>query len=153
MTTTVPDFSPTSGAWTDPRTGKLTAAAQIWLRGFKRAAVDTAADHGELTGLGDDDHLQYLTAARGALLFQPLDSDLTAIAALATTAYGRALLETVDAAALTALLNPATALLKGLAPASGGGTANFLRADMTWAAPPGGGGGGTGNGYFPQGWG
>lgn len=28
----------------------------------------------------------------------------------------------------------------GLAPASGGGTANFLRADGTWAAPPGGGG-------------
>jgi hypothetical protein len=28
----------------------------------------------------------------------------------------------------------------GLAPASGGGTTNFLRADGTWAAPPGGGG-------------
>jgi len=30
----------------------------------------------------------------------------------------------------------------GLAPASGGGTTNFLRADGTWAAPAGGGGGG-----------
>ena len=29
----------------------------------------------------------------------------------------------------------------GLVPASGGGTTNFLRADGTWAAPPGGGGG------------
>ena len=29
----------------------------------------------------------------------------------------------------------------GVAPASGGGTTNFLRADATWAAPPGGGGG------------
>ena len=29
----------------------------------------------------------------------------------------------------------------GLAPASGGGTTNFLRADNTWAAPGGGGGG------------
>lgn len=29
----------------------------------------------------------------------------------------------------------------GLAPASGGGTVNFLRADGAWAAPPGGGGG------------
>jgi hypothetical protein len=28
-------------------------------------------------------------------------------------------------------------LLKGLVPASGGGTTNFLRADGTWAAPPG----------------
>jgi hypothetical protein len=31
----------------------------------------------------------------------------------------------------------------GLAPASGGGTTNFLRADGTWAAPAGGGGGGA----------
>lgn len=31
----------------------------------------------------------------------------------------------------------------GLAPASGGGTTNFLRADGTWAEPPGGGGGVT----------
>jgi hypothetical protein len=34
----------------------------------------------------------------------------------------------------------------GLAPASGGGTANFLRADGTWAVPPGTGGGGGGGG-------
>jgi hypothetical protein len=38
----------------------------------------------------------------------------------------------------------------GLAPASGGGTTNFLRADGTWAAPPGGSGGGYS--YFPSGW-
>jgi hypothetical protein len=31
----------------------------------------------------------------------------------------------------------------GLTPASGGGTTNFLRADATWAVPPGTGGGGT----------
>lgn len=41
----------------------------------------------------------------------------------------------------TALLDTFTSSLKGLAPASGGGTTNFLRADGTWAAPPGGGGG------------
>ncbi len=35
-----------------------------------------------------------------------------------------------------------TDAVKGLAPASGGGTANFLRADGTWAAPAGGGGSG-----------
>jgi hypothetical protein len=45
----------------------------------------------------------------------------------------------------TALLDVFGAAAKGLAPASGGGTANFLRADGTWAAPSGGGGapGGT----------
>ena len=35
----------------------------------------------------------------------------------------------------TVLLDVFTAALKGLAPASGGGTTNFLRADGTWAAP------------------
>jgi hypothetical protein len=35
----------------------------------------------------------------------------------------------------TTLLDTFTAALKGLAPASGGGTSNFLRADGTWAAP------------------
>ena len=41
----------------------------------------------------------------------------------------------------TALLDTFTSALKGLVPASGGGTTNFLRADGTFAAPPGGGGG------------
>lgn len=45
---------------------------------------------------------------------QPLDSDLTAIAALTTTSYGRALLTLADATAETALLNVATQSLKGL---------------------------------------
>jgi len=36
-----------------------------------------------------------------------------------------------------------TSGVQGLAPASGGGTANFLRADGTFAAPPGGAGGGS----------
>jgi len=40
----------------------------------------------------------------------------------------------------TTLLDVFTSGLKGLAPASGGGTTNFLRADGTWAAPPSGGG-------------
>ncbi len=53
-----------------------------------------------------------------------------------STAAGRSMLTAADAAAQTALLNTFTSALKGLAPASGGGTANFLRADGTWAAPP-----------------
>ncbi len=48
----------------------------------------------------------------------------------------------LTAAQLTAMLDTFTSGAKGLAPASGGGTANFLRADGAWAAPPGGGGGG-----------
>jgi hypothetical protein len=47
--------------------------------------------------------------------------------------------EDLTATQATALLNTFTTSLKGLAPASGGGTTNFLRADGTWAAPAGGG--------------
>jgi hypothetical protein len=64
-----------------------------------------------------------------------LAGDLPTIAGLATTAYGRALLTLADAAALTALPNVFTSLLKGLVPASGGGTTNFLRADGSFADP------------------
>jgi len=39
-------------------------------------------------------------------------------------------------AQLTALVNVFTSTLSGAAPASGGGTTNFLRADATWAVPP-----------------
>ena len=49
----------------------------------------------------DEVEVFYLaTTATGAALYQPLDSDLTAIASLATTAYGRAVLALADAAAL-----------------------------------------------------
>lgn len=51
----------------------------------------------------------------------------------------------LTATQVTAMLDPFTAALKGLVPASGGGTTAFLRADGAWAAPPGGGGGGTGD--------
>lgn len=40
-------------------------------------------------------------------------------------------------AQLTLLVNPFTSLLAGVAPASGGGTTNYLRADGTWSAPAG----------------
>jgi hypothetical protein len=43
----------------------------------------------------------------------------------------------------TTLLDVFTSSLKGLAPASDGGTTNFLRADGGWATPPGGAAGGA----------
>ena len=51
----------------------------------------------------DEDGGPVIYAANGAIdadQFQPIDSDLTAIAALSTTAFGRALLTLADAAAL-----------------------------------------------------
>jgi len=60
----------------------------------------------------------------------------------------------------TSMLDAFTSAAKGLAPASGGGTSNFLRADGAWAVPAGAGGGpastdglpeGTTNLYFTEG--
>lgn len=56
------------------------------------------------------------------------------------TAAGISMVGAVNAAAQTALLTEFAGSAKGLVPASAGGTTNFLRADGTWSAPPGGGG-------------
>lgn len=42
----------------------------------------------------------------------------------------------ISTGALTGMLNLFTSLVKGIVPASGGGTTNYLRADGSWATPP-----------------
>lgn len=59
---------------------------------------------------------------------------------LARSAAGLGNVQALTDAQVTAILDQFTAVLQGLVPASGGGTANFLRADGTWAVPPGAGG-------------
>src|SRR5688572_28596429 len=60
---------------------------------------------------------------------------------LGRTTGGSGVIEELTATQATAMLNVFTDSLKGLVQLSGGGSSNFLRADGTWAAPPGGGGG------------
>ena len=62
------------------------------------------------TAAGGTNTTQIATTAFVAAGFQPLDSDLTAIAALATTSYGRALLTLADVAALQTTINGNTAI-------------------------------------------
>jgi len=50
---------------------------------------------------------------------------------------GTGALEALTGTQATTLLDTFTSGLKGLAPSSGGGTTNYLRADGTWASPPG----------------
>lgn len=78
--------------------------------------------------LGDDANFAAtITAALAGK--QPLDADLTAIAALTTTTYGRALLALADLAALKAVIGPT-----GTPSAS-----TYLRGDGSWSTPAGGG--------------
>lgn len=69
-------------------------------------------DHGALTGLGDDDHAQYHNDARGDLRYQPLDGDLTGIAALGYTSGSFLLKKTAaNTYALISLTSAGEALL------------------------------------------
>lgn len=92
---------------------------------------------GPVTGSGTGSFATSVTA--NAITDAMLAQVATATFKGRTTA-GTGNVEVLTATQATALLNVFTSALKGLAPASGGGTVNFLRADGTWAAPPGGGG-------------
>ena len=74
----------TGGTW-GTITGTLSAQTDL------QAALNAKADDSDLTA--------YLTTASAATTYQPLDTDLTAIAGLTTTTHGRALLTDADAAA------------------------------------------------------
>lgn len=114
----------TSGSASDLSTGTLAAAR---LPAFGSGDASVASGGGAITIAND--------AVSNAKL-----------ANVATgTIKGRATAGTGDPEDLTgtqatALLDAFTSGAKGLVPASGGGTTNFLRADGTFAAPPGGGG-------------
>ena len=94
-------------------------------------------------GIADGDKGDVTVSGSGAVW--TLDAGVVGNAKLASVApatfkgrvtAGSGAPEDLTAAQATALLDPVTSGAKGLAPASGGGTANFLRADGTWAAPP-----------------
>ncbi len=63
-------------------------------------------------------------------------ADLASGVILGRSSAGTGDPEALTGTQVTALLDVFTSTAKGLAPASGGGTTNFLRADGTWAAPP-----------------
>lgn len=69
--------------------------------GAGKAPVSNGSDVFTLTDIATQSELDSAVAALSAV-YQPVDSDLTAIAALSTTSFGRSLLTAADAAALRA---------------------------------------------------
>lgn len=92
------------GTWAAPtvdttHAGSSHAAVQAAAEATAAAALATHdADTTFVHGIADTAAL--LTSSAADAAYQPLDSDLTAIAALSTTAFGRALLALANAAAL-----------------------------------------------------
>lgn len=95
------------------------------------AGTVAAADDSRITGA--------LSAATAATTYQPLDSDLTAIAALSTTSFGRSLLTQADAAAARSTLGAGTGdgTVTGVTATgpitSSGGTAPVISTSMATA--------------------
>ena len=87
---------------------------------------------GDVTGSGTGSFTA--TVANDAITNAKLANMATATFKGRTTA-GTGDPEDLTATQATSLLNVFTSALKGLAPLSGGGTTNFLRADATWADP------------------
>jgi hypothetical protein len=88
----------------------LAAIAALTTTSYGRSLLSTADAAGlrTLAGLGslatqNGTIADYLTTATAASSYQPLDADLTSMAALTTTSYGRSLLAAADAAGLRTL--------------------------------------------------
>jgi hypothetical protein len=120
----------TSGFSVTLTPGTLTASRTLTLPNVTGTVV-TTGDTGTVTGT---------MIATNTVVNADLAQVATATFKGRTTA-GTGDVEDLTATQATALLNTFTSTVKGLAPLSGGGTTNFLRADGTWAVPAGGGGG------------
>lgn len=87
-----------------------------------------------------DDFIAALNEIEGAIGPGAVSSVTNTDGALNITPSTGAVVVNIIASAIATAIGIFTSLLNGLVPASGGGTANFLRADGTWNVPPGTGG-------------
>lgn len=127
------EANPDTNVFTDTEKAKLAGIAAGATANADDAALRDRASHTGIQPVASVDGLQAALDGKA-----PASHTHAAADVADSSAAGRAMLTAADAAAQTALLNAFTPGAKGLAPASGGGTANFLRADGAWAAPPGG---------------
>jgi hypothetical protein len=116
LETRLSDYTDTVGATKQPLDSDLTAIAALTTTTFGRALLSLADAAAGRTALGLGTAATQASgafdasgaAAAAQAASQPLDSDLTAIAALATTSYGRAFLALADAAAARAAIGSGT---------------------------------------------
>ena len=108
-----------------------------------QVATTLTSTGGTGTGISDGDKGDITVASSGTVWTIDLATVTNAkLANMATATFkgrttaGTGAPEDLTATQATALLNTFTTTLKGLTPASGGGTTNFLRADGTWAGLP-----------------
>lgn len=134
------EFDAVSGSFSDFEPLVLAAAASATAAAASATAADASADAAEAALAG----VLAGTVADNAVSTPKLQNDAATNAKLANmatqTVKGRASAGTGDpedlsATQITAILNIFTSALKGLVPASGGGTTNFLRADGSWTTP------------------
>lgn len=125
-----PQVSPITVYWdaalSIPAAQPLRTRGGVIINNGSPALVYTgAADYSMRVRDADGNLVSYLSSASatGGATYQPLDSDLTAIAALATTSFGRALLTQATAAAARAALG----VINGLPLAGGTVTGNIVR--------------------------
>lgn len=85
-----------------------------------------------------------LTIANDAVTYAKMQNVSATSRFLGRITAGAGDTEELTGTQATTLLDTFTSSLKGLAPSSGGGTTNYLRADGTWAAPSAGAGGSSG---------
>ncbi len=121
----------------------VTAGTYVLVSGFDAAVAATPAVTANTAKVTNATHTGDVTGATALTIANDAVTNAKAANMATATIKGRVTAGTGDPEDLTGtqattLLDAFTSALKGLAPASGGGTSNFLRADGTWAAPPGG---------------
>lgn len=128
-----------SGAAGNLRTIEYRTAGSLRWRVGTQTAAESGANAGTNYSLRAYDDSGTLIGTAMNVTRATLETNLSSLTLDTPLAIAEGGTGAATAAGATAALDVFTSGLKGLAPASGGGTSNYLRADGTWAAPAAGG--------------